>query len=212
MTNKILLFEGYDGSGKTTLIENFEKFLKEKGKTCLLVGRDYNRPINTITEIIKDKESEINPTSEILLRLARETERVKILNQNLDNYDYIILDRSVVSATSWVKFYNQTADKYTDIVSEIVNAIGSCHLVYCFLPFEDTWERVNSRPDKPLSKKEEKGKETNAKMFEALRQTFLDFNFPTVNKIEIKTHQTREECISNLLTELNLNDTTSDGQ
>lgn len=205
MTNKILLFEGYDGSGKTTLIENFEKFLKENGKTCLLVGRDYNRPINSITEIIKDKESDINPTSEILLRLARETERVKILNQHLTNYDYIILDRSVVSATSWVKFYEQTPDKYSEIVSEIVKLIGACHLVYCYLPFEETWTRVNSRTDeKPLSRKEEKGKETNAKMFEALRQTFLDFNFPTVTKIEIKTHQTREDCISNLLTELKL--------
>lgn len=205
MSRKILLFEGYDGSGKTTLIENFEKFLREKGLTCLLVGRDYNSPINTITEIIKDKESEINPTSEILLRLARETERVKILNQELANYNYIILDRSIVSAISWVKFYEQTFNKYSEIVSEIVNLIGNCHLVYCYLPFEDTWTRVNSRTaEKPLSKKEEKGKETNKKMFNALRETFLNFNFETINKIEISTHRTREECINDLLIELNL--------
>jgi len=204
MSGKILLFEGSDGSGKTTLIENFKTFLTKSGKNFLLVGRDYNKSITTITQIIQDKESEINTTTEILLRLAREAERIKVVNQQLNNYDYIILDRSFISATSWVKYYDHSPKTYSDIVSEIVHSIGSCELVYCFLPFDEAWTRTTSRTDKPLSKKEEKGKEENEKIFNALRQTFLDFNFPTVNKIEIQANKTREDCISDLLTALNL--------
>lgn len=199
MNNKILLFEGYDGSGKTTLIENFEKFLVGRKMSSLLVSRDFNKQINAITEIIKDKESQINSSTEIHLRYAREIERVEVIKQNLAKFDFIILDRSVVSATSWIQFYNQDKNKYTDTISEIVTTIGECHLIYCYLPFEDTWNRVNSRQDKALSKKEEQGKETNLKLFEALRQTFLDFNFPTVNKIEIETNQTRDKCLEELL-------------
>lgn len=204
MKPKVILFEGYDGSGKTTLIKNFEKFLIENGKTCLLVGRDYNNPIKSITKIIQDKDSEICPVTEILLRLARENERTKVLNQELHKYDYVILDRSIVSATSWINFYSKPFDKFTNIITELVDSIGSCYLVYCYLSFEDTWTRVNSRQDKTLSKKEEKGKEANQKMFEALRKTFIEFQFGKVNKIEITTDKSREDCLIELLTLLSL--------
>lgn len=204
MSIKVLLFEGSDGAGKTTLIDNFTSYLNRSGKTFLLVGRDYNKPINTITQIIQDKELEVNSTSEILLRLARESERIKVVNQELNNYDYIILDRSFVSATSWIKYYNLSSITYSNIVSELVNSIGSCNLVYCFLSFEESWARTNSRTDKALSKKEEKGKQENEKIFNALREAFLNLDFPTVSKIEIQANKSKEDCISDLLIALNL--------
>lgn len=200
----ILLFEGYDGSGKTTLIENFCNYLKNNNKSVLLISRDYNTPINTITSIIKDKESKINPTSEVLLRLARERERIHILEQEKENYDFIIFDRSIISATSWVKHYNLNAEIFDPIKHDLFSVIGECYLVYCYLPFDNTWERINSR-EKELSKKEQMGKEANQKMYSSLRDTFLDFELPNVQKTEINSLDSRDMCLSNLITSLGLN-------
>lgn len=204
MSAKILLFEGYDGSGKTTLIENFGKFLDSKGSSSLLIGRDYNDDIAILTKVITNKESNLHFSSEILIRLAREIERVKVLVKNLNQYDYIILDRSIVSALSWVKFHKEDHNKYWLITHNILEMLGDCYLIYCYLNFEDTWLRVNSRLDKPLSKKEEKGKDENQLLFDSLRQTYLDFHYPSVSKIEILTHQSREACFTQLLNEIGI--------
>ncbi len=199
MIATILIFEGYDGSGKTTLIKNLELFLIQKGKKCILIGRDYDKGIKNITNIIQDKESPIGPITEILLRLARENQRVETLKQVADQYDYILLDRGIISAVSWIYYYSQVIDKFRNIIKDIVSSIGNCYIIYCYLPFEETWKRINNRVDQALSKKEQKGKDENKKMFDALHQTFIDFNYKTIERVEIKTDKSREDCLVELL-------------
>ena len=130
MKSKILLFEGYDGSGKSTLIDNYVNFLKRNGKSVFLVGRDLNTGINYLTKIIRDKDLIIDPTTEILVRLARENERIAILKEERFRHDYIIFDRSLLSAISWIKYYHQSFSKYEPLISYVFKDYGVCFLIY----------------------------------------------------------------------------------
>ncbi len=207
MGTRVLLFEGPDGSGKTTLIENFQNHLMKRGRTILLVGRDFNETIDSITKIITNKNIELDSNTEILLRLARENERIKIVAQNIPNYEYLILDRSIISAVSWINFHNQDSNKYRNLVLDLTKKLGKCEVIYCQLPFEESWKRTTNRPEKELSKKEAKGKEFNRKIFEVLRTIFIEFNYENILKYEISAMQSKEDCLSNLLNILEVHNT-----
>jgi len=204
MKSNVLLFEGYDGSGKTTLIQNFQKYIAEKGHSSLIIGRDFNKVIKNITFAIKDKETEITPRTEILLRFAREYERIKILRDNISKYNYLILDRSIISTISWIYYYNCSFEDFRCLATSISEEIGICKLIYCHLPFQTSWNRITSRGS--LSKKELMGEKVNKMMYDALLQTFNIINYSTMDKIEITTQKSRADCLKELILKLG-NDT-----
>lgn len=197
MKNEIILMEGFDGAGKSTLIKNFQQFLSSERLSSLVIDQKNTRVISNINHAMKDETTEIAPAIEILLRFAREHERMKILKENRSEYDYLILDRGILSAISWIYYYNQSYEKYRQISEEILNELGQIKLIYCFAHFEDCWKRVISRGN--LTKKEQKGEEINRRMYQVQTNTFLRFNFPSIAKYEISTSGSQEDCLKNLL-------------
>lgn len=96
MKGKIIVFEGAEGTGKTTIAKKVEKYLKNKGEKVVFLREPGGTEISEkIRKILLDcKSKNIDKKTELLLYLASRAQLIsekikKLLNQNC----IIILDR-----------------------------------------------------------------------------------------------------------------------
>ena len=100
--NPIIVFEGIEGSGKTTLINYVCKYLKKKGIKFI----KFREPGGTknsekIRKIILENKSNLNLKSDLLLYLASRSENIeKIIKPNYRK-KIILIDRFVDSTIAY---------------------------------------------------------------------------------------------------------------
>ena len=104
MYNKkpLIVFEGIEGSGKTTLINHVSKFLKEK-KINFIKIREPGGNINSekIRNLILNKKSKFNSFTDLLLYLAARSENFeKVIKKNYKK-KIILLDRFTDSTIAY---------------------------------------------------------------------------------------------------------------
>jgi thymidylate kinase len=179
--NKIIAFEGYDGSGKGTLINLFKGHLEDK-KIRVVVRKDEPelQPFSNLIEA-----GGCSRGAEILLRFALEFERIQIVRAELPKYDLLILDRSLISLISWIRNYNLAYNKYSPLVESLGAHLQGSTVIFCDAGFEICWERISQRQSH--SKKELLGREVNSRFHKIHREVFDKFNFHDIQKVCIKT-------------------------
>lgn len=93
--NKFIVFEGIDGSGKSTQIDLIVKKLNKDGiKHTLLREPGTTKTSEKIREILLDSKNDISNLTETLLFLAARAQLVReILEPNLKSNKFIICDR-----------------------------------------------------------------------------------------------------------------------
>ena len=100
--NPIIIFEGVEGSGKTTHINHVSKFLKKKRRKFIKIrepGGSKNSEI--IRKLILNNKSNFNIKTDLLLYLASRSENFeKIIKKNLKK-KIIIIDRFVDSTIAY---------------------------------------------------------------------------------------------------------------
>ena len=98
----IFVFEGIEGTGKSTQIKSISAYLKRK-RVPFIILREPGGSKNSekIRKILLNKKSNFNPITDLLLYLASRSENIeKIINKNL--YKKIILiDRFVYSTLAY---------------------------------------------------------------------------------------------------------------
>jgi thymidylate kinase len=200
MRARTILFEGSDGVGKTTLINNFQAYLAFKHISQFVLRGSGNRSTTKINFAIKDDTTKVGPDTEILLRLAREQERMKLLQENREQYEYILIDRGMISLLSWITYYGREHAKYEALTDELLAALSPCDVVFCHLNFEDSWERVTARGGmRPLDRRELGGSEINARIYSVQWSTFSWFSRPGFAAHEIDMAGSPEDCLRELL-------------
>ncbi|MCK5176582.1 MAG: dTMP kinase [Candidatus Aenigmarchaeota archaeon] len=93
-----IVFEGIDGSGKTTQVKLLEKYLVSKNKSVLETVEPQKKPIgNLIKNLVRFNDT---PKEAIALLFAADrVDHVKnTLIPNLDEYDFILCDRYYYSS------------------------------------------------------------------------------------------------------------------
>lgn len=101
------MFEGPDGSGKTTILNNVEKFLREE-KIDFIITREPGGP--KISEDIRDillsnDNSEMSARTEALLYSASRAQHVdEVIKPNLEKGVLVISDRFVLSSLAYQGF------------------------------------------------------------------------------------------------------------
>ena len=163
-------FEGIEGSGKSSLLENLKKyylkkeleviFTKEPGGTEL--GKD-------IMGILLNPESSISSEAELLLLMADRIEHVTtIINPNLKKNKIIFCDRYIDSTIAYQgKGRNLSEDKIKELI-DILNLPIPDLTILLDLPVEDGLLRANKRNELDRFEKED------INFHKSIRKSYLD--------------------------------------
>lgn len=107
MLGKFIAFEGPDGSGKTTILNNVEKFLKENNIDCIITrepgGTNISEKIREI--LLSNDNKEMSARAEALLYAASRAQHVdELIVPNLKKGILVISDRYVLSSLAYQGF------------------------------------------------------------------------------------------------------------
>ena len=99
INNKLITFEGIDGSGKSTQIKLLNEWLDSKGIDKLNIREPGGTNVSeSIRKILLDKKNIINPFSETLLFLAERSQLTdEIIVEALNENRFVICDRFIDS-------------------------------------------------------------------------------------------------------------------
>ena len=98
----IIVFEGIEGSGKTFHLNNIARYLKKKRISFIKIrepGGNYNS--EKIRKLILNKNSNFNPTTDLLLYLAARNENINIILKKYFKKKVILIDRFVDSTIAY---------------------------------------------------------------------------------------------------------------
>lgn len=103
MTNKFIVFEGVDHSGKGTQIELLKQYLRDNDKDQNIVFTrepgGFNLPIcEKIRELLLDPNNQIEPIAEAYLYAASRSQHVNFIINSLYNNKIVICDRYYYSS------------------------------------------------------------------------------------------------------------------
>ena len=140
--NPIIVFEGIEGSGKTTLINYVCKYLKKKRRKFIKLrepgGSEFSEKIR---KLILNSKSKLNPKRDLLLYLAARSENIeKIIKPNYRK-KIILIDRFVDSTIAYQHYgmgiskkliYNNNKFILSTIKPDIVflNLINKKNLIF----------------------------------------------------------------------------------
>ena len=116
--NPIIVFEGIEGSGKTTHINSVAKYLKRRKFSFIKIrepGGSKNSEL--IRKLILNNKSTFNKKTDLLLYLAARSENIENLIKKNHNKKIILIDRFIDSTISY-QHYGMGIKK------EIINKIN----------------------------------------------------------------------------------------
>ena len=100
----IIAFEGIEGSGKTTHIDNVSKYLSKR-KIKFIKIREPGGSLNSekIRKLILNNKSNFNKKTDLLLYMAARSENIDIIKKSL-NKKIILIDRFIDSTIAYQHF------------------------------------------------------------------------------------------------------------
>lgn len=143
----LIVFEGIEGSGKTTQINNIKRFLKKK-KINFILLREPGGSINSekIRRIILSNTSNFHPFTDLLLYLASRNENVdKIIKKNYGK-KIIIIDRFLHSTYAYQHYGMGINYKIIDIINNSILSDIKPNLIFLnIVKLKDMKTRLNLR-------------------------------------------------------------------
>ena len=108
----LIVFEGIEGSGKTTLINYVSNYLKKKNKTFIKIREPGgNKNSETIRKIILNKKNKFNSFTDLMLYLAARSEIVENVIKKNYKKKIILMDRFTDSTIAY-QHYGMGQNKY----------------------------------------------------------------------------------------------------
>ena len=98
----LIIFEGIEGSGKTTLINHVSKYFKKKRISFIKIREPGgNRNSEIIRKLILNRKNKFNSFTDLMLYLAARSENIeKVINKNYQK-KIILLDRFTDSTIAY---------------------------------------------------------------------------------------------------------------
>lgn len=159
---RLVIFEGYDGAGKSSLIRTVCDSLTVQ--PIRIVGRKTEPNLIPISSAIENESGQLRPDAEILLRFALETARQEIVRQAASSGSLIMLDRATPSLLAWIDYYGLQWSQYEALARMQLDFYRNALLVICLADFETCWSRIESK--EIHSKKERLGREINRRYYD----------------------------------------------
>lgn len=200
MKKKILLFEGIDGSGKTSLLREVSLSLGQKGVSNKVISRDVTPAATLISQEFIGFD--IPPETEVCLRIAREYINNEEIKKSEE--DVFLLDRSLITIRAISKIHGLEECRYSPLLAKLYKGGAfTVGVIFCTLPFQVAKERVFERlktaePSELKSIEEMEDHECDSNVYIALHNAYYASNFS--NKLEVNTFDfSLEECTEQVL-------------
>jgi len=151
MSGLFIVFEGPDGSGKSTQLRLLAEFLKEKGLDVLSTREPGGCAVaEKIREIVLDKEnSEMSAVTEALLYAAARAEHVRqVIMPALESGKIVLCDRFLLSSLAYQGYGRQLGAEAVMRINEI--AVSDCMpdvTVFINVPPESAFKRMNEHKE-----------------------------------------------------------------
>lgn len=159
---RFVVLEGYDGAGKTTLINELGSRLPSR--SIRVVGRKAEPSLVEIATVLERAATRPDPRSEMLLRIAVEVERTEVVSDALVGHDIVVCDRGMMSLVSWFDYLGVEREPFEPLIAGLSDYHRNAVTVVCVADFETCWARSSLRTEK--SRKDRLGKTTNRRYFE----------------------------------------------
>lgn len=187
-----ITFEGIDGCGKTTQLENVKNLLEENGMDCVATREPGALKLGTqIREILLHYDGEVADNCEIFLFLADRSQHVEtFIKPMLEEGKIVLCDRHTDSNIAY-QGYGRGGDveKLTEL-----NKIATNGLVPDLtLLFDVSVETGHKRAGKDLDRLELAGKE----FFERTRQGYLRLAEQNPKRIKVINAEKSKESVYN---------------
>ena len=107
----LIVFEGIEGSGKTTLINHVSKYLKKKKISFIKIREPGgNKNSEKIRKLILNKKNKFNPLTDLMLYLASRSENIENVIKKNYKKKIILLYRFIDSTIAY-QHYGMGIDK-----------------------------------------------------------------------------------------------------
>ncbi|MFE4577936.1 AAA family ATPase [Streptomyces chartreusis] len=154
-------FEGYDGAGKSSLINGVREMLADR--SIRVVGRKTEPELVDISRVLEREDLRHHGSVEMLLRIALEIEREGIITRSRLNNDMTVCDRGVISLISWFDYLGVPREPCQRLLQGLMDYHSNALTFVCAADFDTCWNRISSRGEQ--SRKERLGEDVNAKYF-----------------------------------------------
>ena len=174
MANYFISFEGGDGSGKSTQLDNIRKYLEDKGVEYLFTREPGGTPIGEkIRDVILDPNTmEMEDVTEAMLYAASRAQHVReLIKPALDRGVTVVCDRFVDSSYAY-QGYGRGLEEMVKVINDY--AVDGCMPdVTFFLDItpEDAMARISNRGHDRLEKQDE---EFHKKVYEGYKAISRD--------------------------------------
>lgn len=103
---KLIVFEGIDGAGKTSIINLVAAELKKSGRSVIVLAEPGTTPIGSEIRTLLKSGIDRSKLSEVFLFMASRADLCDKIHQYKKEYDYVLLDRFVDSTIAYQGFGN----------------------------------------------------------------------------------------------------------
>lgn len=195
-----ITFEGIDGCGKTTQLENVKKMLEENGIECVTTREPGALKLGSqIREILLHYDGVVADNCEIFLFLADRSQHVEtFIKPMLEEGKVVLCDRHTDSTIAY-QGYGRGGD--VEKLTELNNIATNGLVPDLTLLFDVSVETGHKRAGKDLDRLELAGKE----FFERTRQGYLALSKKYPERIKVINAEKSKESVYNDVKSLIMN-------
>ncbi len=146
----LIVFEGIEGSGKTTLVNHVSKFLKKKNIKFIKIREPGgNKNSEVIRKLILNKKNKFNPFTDLLLYLAARSENIELVIKKNYNKKIILLDRFIDSTIAYQHYGMGLNRSIIDKINLTLLKKIKPHIVFLnIIKMKTMKKRINLRKNK----------------------------------------------------------------
>ncbi len=194
----LIIFEGIEGSGKTTQIKNVVKFLKKKNiKFLSLREPGGSNQSEKIRKLILSSKSKFHPFTDLLLYLAARNENIQSIIKKSYKKKVIIIDRFIYSTLAY-QFYGMNLS--LDIINKLNKyIIGNIKPDFIFL---HTVNRSNLKKRMKKRKIKNRYDKFNYEFYNKVQKGFVNILKKKKNVMLINTNKTINENKEEILNKI----------
>jgi dTMP kinase len=157
MTGKLIIFEGLDGSGKSTQIILLKQYLINKLKCdpsqIITTSAPSKTDVGIKLKNILIDEPNLNPVAQLLLFIADHSHHVEsLIKPALAEGKIVLCDRFIDSTISYHEFGYEVDPRLIARIPEFIRPILINHVFYLDASVEMCMERMKSREQDRLDK------------------------------------------------------------